>query len=73
MSNWQETGIRLGGAVLDEGETRALVEELKKRIKDPSILEEIKGLLAGRRRALPARVRDALQLVSLGILMARKK
>ena len=73
MKHWQEDGIRLGGGLLDEEDTRELVEELKKKIKDPSILKEVEEFLAGTRKKLSGRVRDALYLTTVGILMKREK
>jgi|GEM_PF-3991465 len=73
MKHWQEDGIRLGGGFLNEEDTRELVEELKKKIKDPSILKEVEEFLAGRRKILSGRARDALYLTTVGIFMKREK
>lgn len=73
MKHWQEDGIRLGGGFLNEEDTRELVEELKKKIKDPSILKEVEEFLAGRRKKLSGRARDALYLTTVGIFMKREK
>ena len=33
-SNWQEEGIRIGGVLLDEEDAQAIVEEVRRRVKD---------------------------------------
>jgi hypothetical protein len=74
MKHWQEDGIRLGGGLLDENEAKRLVKELKKKIKDPSILEEIEEFLAGTLKELSPRARDVLYLTTVGlVMMSRKK
>lgn len=73
MKHWQEDGIRLGGGLLNEEDTRELVEELKKKIKDPSILKEVEEFLAGTRKKLSGRARDVLYLTTVGIVMKREK
>ena len=73
MKHWQEDGIRLGGGLLNEEDTRELVEELKKKIKDPSILKEVEEFLAGKRKKLSGRARDTLYLTTVGIVMKREK
>lgn len=71
--DWQEEGIRLSGEVLDPRETAALVQELRQRIQDKSILKEIEDVLAGRQNELSSHARDTLQFVMMGLLMQRRK
>ena len=70
---WQERGLRIGGEVLDPEEAKAIVAELKRRIKDPSILQEVEAFLAGRQAKLSERARDALYLSAIGLLMMRRQ
>lgn len=71
--NWQEEGIRLGGDVLTPRETAALVKELRARVQDKAVLEEIEQLLSGQRPELSSHARDTLQLVMIGLLMQRRR
>lgn len=69
--DWQERGIRIGDEILDSEESAEIVKELRRRVKDKAIIDEIEGFLSGEQEALSGRTRDALGLVVLGIQMHR--
>ena len=69
---WQERGTRLGGELLDEEDARAIVEEVRRRVRDPEVLDEMEAFLT-RGVPLSQRTRDVLQMVIMGIVMQRQK
>jgi hypothetical protein len=68
--NWQEDGLRIGGQLLDSTESKALVDEIRLRVKDPQIAGEIEGFLK-EDQALSRSTCMSLQLVLSGLMMAR--
>lgn len=71
--DWQERGVRIAGLLLDESESAALVQELKKCIRDPEVAEEVERFLRGEKKTLSRRTRDTLHLLAAGLLMSMKK
>ena len=71
-SNWQEEGTSIGGVLLDEEDALAIVGEVRRRVKDQKILDEIECFLTNG-EPLSERTRDALQLVIMGIMMQWNK
>lgn len=71
--DWQERGVRVGGAVLSEEEATALVEELRKRIEDPQIANEAAQVLRGERETLSPRARAALLAIAASLVMMHRK
>ena len=69
---WQEKGIRIGGEILDERDAKAIVAELRKRVKDRGILEEVDRFL-NNGTPLSQRSMDALRLVIIAIMVQRPK
>ena len=72
-NDWQEKGIRIAGVLLSEQQTAEIAAEMRRRIKDPKMVEEIEQVLRGERIELSDRTRDALRLVALGIIMRQDK
>ena len=72
-NDWQEKGIRIAGVLLSEEQTAEIAAEMRRRIRDPKMVEEIEQVLRGERIELSDRTRDALRLVALGIIMRQDK
>jgi hypothetical protein len=66
--NWQEQGTWIAGVFHDEESAKLLVKELKRRIKDPKILNEIDNFMK-EAKPLSEETRDLLHLVCTGIMM----
>jgi hypothetical protein len=71
--DWQERGVRIAGKVLSEEETSAMVAELRRRIRDPQVLEEAEQVIRGERDALSPRVRDVLLVILASLVMMQRK
>ncbi len=72
-SDRQERGVRIGREVMSEEEAADFVQELRHGAKDPEAMQEIEDFLSGRRCCLSAGVRDLLNILSLGLIMRRRK
>ena len=48
-NDWQEKGIRIAGVLLSEQQTAEIAAEMRRRIKDPKMVEEIEQVLRGER------------------------
>ncbi len=71
--DWQERGVRIAGKVLSEEETSAMVAELRRRIQDPQVLEEVEQVIRGERDTLSPRVRDLLLVILASLVMMQRK
>ena len=72
-SDWQGRGVRIGREVMSEEEAADFVQELRHGVKDPEAMQEIEDFLSGRRGCLSVGVRDLLNILSLGLIMCRRK
>ena len=72
MKHWQENGIRIAGQLFDENESAALVQTLRRQIKDLALLAEVEAFLAGR-GDLSKAARQALQTSAAALIMRSPK
>ncbi len=72
-SSWQEEGVRLGGKVFSDQEAKEIVSEMKKRVSDPDVIDEVEEVLEGRREKFSPRSNSILKLILMALVMRRRK
>ena len=55
ISSWQEEGVHVGGKVFSDREAKEIVSEMKKRVSDLDVINELEDLLGFDIERLPVR------------------